>query len=702
MNRFKGLSRAAALLALVAIPTSLLFVFFEIQNEFAQNRALRTSVEQSVSARQELLKILSDHQEVEAGQRGYVISGDPRFLEPYERARTRIERRLDRSAAPVLAGPDLTRVEALSSRKLRFTEMTIDLVARGNAGAARGTIAQGEGRLLMEALRAEIARLDRAEASRLAVLTQARDRKRVRAEFLINSALGALVTLLALLSVVIWRAMWLRKSALERVRALSARNRAIFDSAVDGMLVLDAEGYIREANPSMTRLFGYTPAELVGMHNTNLMASPAPLDDSIAWLRQVGVAGSQGSGEHQEFIGRRADRTTLATDVSISRVSDGEDVSYVAVIRDVTERKRIEEMKTEFVSTVSHELRTPLTSIGGSLGLLAAGAAGPLEEKVARLVSIAHSNCERLIRLINDILDIEKIESGKMQFDLRRMSLVPLVQRTAQANRAFGDAHSVAIELSMPPWPIAVMGDPDRLEQLLTNLVSNAIKHSPPEGTVQIAIENAGGRARIEVRDRGEGIPEDFRDRIFGKFAMADGSDRRRRGGTGLGLAIAREIAQLHGGALTFSDRDGGGTVFSFELPLADCEDARPGQPEHGLPAILHLDDDQDCLAVVASAFAGKAAVVSVSSLADARKEVTQRNLAGVIVDVVVPPESGLDLIDSLRASAKDLPVVIFTALDGTPASHNVDAVLIKSRSAVATLVETTMALIQRMNRRAA
>ena len=647
--------------------------------------------------------MLSDYQDVEVGQRGYVVSGDRRFLEPYDSARARISERFARFHSADQAGPDLSTIEELSERKLAFAERTIDLVAEGKSQAARRIVANGEGRRLMDNIRAEIQRLDRDETVRLAVLTGARDRNRATAEVLINSSLAGLAVLLTLLSFVIWRTLRLRQAALDRVRGLSARNRAILNSAVDGMLVLDEDGYIRDANPSVTRLFGFTQNELVGMHNTALMATPPPLSESIAWLQKVGAAGTKGSGERQEFIGRRADRTTLATDVSISRVHDDEDVSYVAVIRDVTERKRVEDMKTEFVSTVSHELRTPLTSIGGSLGLLSAGAAGPLGDKAGRLVSIAHSNCERLIRLINDILDIEKIESGKMQFDLRRMPLGPLVERTAAANRAFGEAHSVLIKVSMPPWPVAVMGDPDRLEQLLTNLVSNAVKHSPAGGTVEVAVETGKGRARLAVLDRGEGIPEDFRGRIFGKFAMADGSDSRRRGGTGLGLAIAREIADRHHGSLAFADRPGGGTVFTVELPMADCEDlVIRSDDASDLPRILHLDDNQDCLSVVNSAFAGRAVVVPALTVSEARQRVSEAGFGAIIVDVVVPPDNGLDLVPSIREAAPGLPIVVFTALDDVRQTPEIDAVLVKGRTMVPTLVETTMALLSRANREAA
>jgi signal transduction histidine kinase len=421
----------------------------------------------------------------------------------------------------------------------------------------------------------------------------------------------------------------------------------------------------------------------------------------VTWLQSVGVAGRSGAGRRQEFIGRRKDGGIFDTDVTISRFQSGDEHLYAATIRDMTERKRVEQMKTEFVSTVSHELRTPLTSIGGSLGLLSAGAVGPLNEKAARLVEIAHNNCQRLIRLINDILDIEKIESGKMNFDLRTMALGPLIERTISANRGFAEEHSVTLKSEMPPWPIAVMGDPDRLEQLVTNLLSNAIKHCPSGGVAQIRVAAKDGHARIEVMDRGAGVPADFRDRIFRKFAMADNSDSRAKGGTGLGLAIVREIAEKHGGRAGFEDRDGGGAVFYCELPLSGCEDEWSNQSDGSLPVLLHIDDDRDFLAVVASAFGGRATVQSVSSLAEARDSIAVNRFAGAVVDVNVPPESGLDLVPALRDAIPGIPIVVFSALDDVPPTPGVDVALIKGRTSVATLVETTMALVARATKEA-
>ncbi|WP_120716328.1 CHASE3 domain-containing protein [Tsuneonella amylolytica] len=698
--------RALGAAALFSIPLLLFGFFLLLQSEFRDAKTMREAAEQSADTRVELLRLMSLHQNVETGQRGYNMTGKAAFLEPYRDARSQIPASfaaLDRLA---MTDPDLRaelgELRALSRERLEFSERAVALTRQGSGAEAVALVSSGRGKAIMDAIRAEVDRLDALEAADLAVAVENREMSRIRVQRTINLVLAALALLLALIAAFTGHTIRARQQALARETALNARQQAIFDGAVDGMLVLDEDGYVREMNPSITRLFGLQPADLIGRHNTVLMADPPSLADSQAWLRMVGAAGSRGAGERREFQGKRADGSRLETDVAISRVGGDGAREYIAVIRDITERKRVEDMKTEFVSTVSHELRTPLTSIGGSLGLLAAGAVGPLNEKAARLVNIAHGNCERLIRLINDILDIEKIESGKMQFDLRRMMLGPLVDRTAAANRGFADKHGVTVETQLPPWPIAVMGDPDRLEQLLTNLVSNAIKHSPEGGVVEIGIGNAGQRARIEVRDRGAGVPEAFRGRIFGKFAMADQSDSRARGGTGLGLAIAREITERHGGTVGFEDRTGGGTVFFVELPMAECEERIASAADDGLPRLLHLDDDSDCLSVVESAFAGRANVVSVSSMHDARAELAQRPFAGVLVDVVVPPDNGLDLVPCLRQSFPGLPIVVFSALDDVEKTDDVDAVLTKSRSSIETLVETTMALVARGRREAA
>ncbi|HEV2080743.1 MAG TPA: GAF domain-containing sensor histidine kinase [Allosphingosinicella sp.] len=228
-------------------------------------------------------------------------------------------------------------------------------------------------------------------------------------------------------------------------------------------------------------------------------------------------------------------------------------------------------MKDEFVAATSHELRTPLTSIAGSLGLLLAGAAGDLPERARRLVGIAHSNSKRLVGLVNDILDMDKLASGKMHLDSDPVDVAQVLGETVEANGGFAADHCVRLVSDPVPSGLKVLADHRRLLQVLTNLLSNAVKFSPKDGTVTLsARESEEGRVRITVADKGRGIPEEFKSRIFSRFAQADASDEREKGGTGLGLAIVKEIVTQMGGAVSFDTALGEGTSFHVDLPAGE------------------------------------------------------------------------------------------------------------------------------------
>ncbi len=224
-------------------------------------------------------------------------------------------------------------------------------------------------------------------------------------------------------------------------------------------------------------------------------------------------------------------------------------------------------MKKEFISTGSHELRTPLTSLNASIGLLADGVVGELPAETREMLAIARSNSERLLRLINDILDIEKIESGKVEYELRVHPLRPLVEQALDAIRAAADQVSVSYSLHDDAPGARVRTDGDRLIQVLTNLLSNATKYSPRGGVVGVTVARHGTAIRVAVSDHGPGIPESFRERVFQKFAQADSSDRRQKGGTGLGLSICKAILEGLGGELDFETETGKGTTLYFDLP---------------------------------------------------------------------------------------------------------------------------------------
>ena len=249
---------------------------------------------------------------------------------------------------------------------------------------------------------------------------------------------------------------------------------------------------------------------------------------------------------------------------------------------DITERKRSEQMKNDFISTVSHELRTPLTSIHGSLGLLAAGAVGEIPPKAAGLIKIAHSNSARLVRLINDVLDIEKIEFGRMPFEPQPMAIRPLIEQSIEGSRGYLADRNVSVVLDdRAPGAMASV-DPDRLHQVAFNLLSNAIKYSPKDAKVTVRLTRQGSMVRISVVDRGPGIPEAFRSRIFGKFEQADSSDTRQKGGTGLGLSIVKAIVDKLGGSVSFDTGPDSGTAFHVDLPEVQGDDASSTQ--HAAP----------------------------------------------------------------------------------------------------------------------
>jgi signal transduction histidine kinase len=236
-------------------------------------------------------------------------------------------------------------------------------------------------------------------------------------------------------------------------------------------------------------------------------------------------------------------------------------------LRYAVERKRLDRLKDEFVSTVSHELRTPLTSIFASLGLLIGQAGGNLPDPMGRLLAIAHKNSERLVRIINDILDIEKMQSGRAVFNFGRVDVRSLVEQAIEGNRALAEGYGVRIRLEGAQAVSDVRADPDRLTQVVTNLLSNALKFSSVQDEVVVSIEQAVNAVRISVRDHGVGISVDFRPHIFERFAQADATNTRQKGGTGLGLSIVKQIVDRLGGETGFTDAPGGGTVFHVELP---------------------------------------------------------------------------------------------------------------------------------------
>ncbi|MBB5330168.1 response regulator [Tunturiibacter gelidoferens] len=345
----------------------------------------------------------------------------------------------------------------------------------------------------------------------------------------------------------------------------------------------------------------------------------------------------------------------------------------------LTHRSELDTLKDEFISTVSHELRTPLTSIRGALGLLSSGIIGDVDAKALNLLRIAVTNTDRLIRLINDILDLERMESGRAPLQIRRCSLRDLAQQAIDTMTAMADANTVHLALepstvAQAAYPEALFfdGDADRILQVLTNLLSNAIKFSPAASTVRIHTEAASDSILLKVVDEGRGIPSDKLDTIFDRFQQIEPSDARQKGGTGLGLAICRSIVQQHSGSIWAQRNLGPGTTLYMMLPRTSraSDVAVPSQlPPRGEGAILVCDDDAGIRTVVAEHLTRQGyTVVEANSGEQALILAAEHQVEAILLDLYMPGLSGWETLQRLRNNpvTANIPVVVLSVLSST------------------------------------
>lgn len=334
--------------------------------------------------------------------------------------------------------------------------------------------------------------------------------------------------------------------------------RAILDNVLEVIITFDNDGLIQSVNPAAERLFGFSSSELVQLPLARL-------------IPEAGAAAGR-----ERFIGRSSEifavhrsGEALPVEFGVSEVVLPERRFYTGIVRDLREHKKVERMKNEFIATVSHELRTPITSIRGALGLIDGGAMGEVPEKVAGLLKVAAANSVRLVNLINDILDVEKLEFGEVAFEMRRHDLCGLVRRSLEQNAGFARQYGVGLEFQGEAGPLWVTVDEQRLAQALANLISNAVKFSPMAGVVTVAVVTQGEGVEVQVTDRGPGIAAEHRTLIFEKFGQVDASDSRKRGGTGLGLNIVKTIVEKMDGEVNFRSTPGQGSTFYIRLPQA-------------------------------------------------------------------------------------------------------------------------------------
>ncbi|HTE45273.1 MAG TPA: PAS domain S-box protein [Gemmatimonadaceae bacterium] len=482
------------------------------------------------------------------------------------------------------------------------------------------------------------------------------------------------------------------------LRESEGKYRQLVEQAADAILLIDADGRCVEANTRAGVLCGgASPLALIGQPVDSLMSA-----DSMG-----GTTMPVHSGEAitADYWMRRVDGSLLPVEVSAARLPDGR-VQIIA--RDISGRKELERLKEEFLSVVSHELRTPLTSIRGSLGLLASGSLAKAPEKGQRMLDVAVANTDRLIRLINDILDVERINSGTVPMEPDWCDGAEIARGVAEALRPMADRATVALHVHGSP--IRLWADADRITQTLTNLVGNAIKFSPEGSAIDVSVSHEGSDALFVVRDHGRGIPADKLELIFERFQQVDASDAREKGGTGLGLAISSGIVRQHGGRIWAENVPDGGSAFKFTLPMrAEVDRHDPEHRDRTDPVdeqpmrILVIEDDVELAHVIATALEAHGFEVDLAYNGASAIELHQESDADVlIVDLSLPDINGLDLLERLREGERTAgaPAIIYTASDpNTIARDRIRSLgaelATKSRVSTEALVERVVRLLE-------
>ena len=369
-------------------------------------------------------------------------------------------------------------------------------------------------------------------------------------------------------------------------REMRRRSESVINAAGDGIFGINAQGMITIANPAAADMIGYAVHELAGrdlhelVHHTRPDGTPYPVHECPTHAALADGAIHRSDAD----VYWRKDATAFAVEYTATPiVQDGRTSGAVVVFRDITDRREAERLKDQFTALVSHELRTPLTSIRASLGLLESGTLGPLPDRGRRMVQIAVKNTDRLVRLINDILDLERIESGAVALDRVPCDAAELTTSAIEAVRPMATQSGVTLEADTRH--AIFVGDADRLVQTLTNLIANAVKFSPSGSSVRITSKPRGRDVLFEVIDHGRGIPADKLETIFERFAQVDAADTQRQCGTGLGLAICRSIVERHDGRIWARSTPGDGSTVSFVIPATREHDLARGPATRAAPA---------------------------------------------------------------------------------------------------------------------
>ncbi|HEY9788358.1 MAG TPA: ATP-binding protein [Candidatus Obscuribacterales bacterium] len=615
--------------------------------------------------------------DVRSSQVAYVLGGGPGQLNLIKSNRERLVQHLDRLSRLIQKSPvkeEFNDLRLKLSEWLTLTDKTIE-ARRSQGFDAAWPLLNGKGsQELAEDIEAKFTKIRSSEKQLLFRTNQALGNASL-------TTIGGIWTLMLLAFLILLSILFLvdryvtdRQEAERKLAEREARMRAIFDTAPDGIVIVSEDLTIESANSAVQQMFGYEPEDLVGRKVASLMDDFGSEDTEKTGSQSLNAGERKILGQAHETVGRRKDGSSFPVEITLSVLNLGERKIYTGILRDITIRKEAERRVSEFYSTVSHELRTPLTSIRTALGLMTSGAVGEFSEKGAHLVKIAGTECDRLIRLINDILDFRKIEAGKLILKPQLVLPETLIGITFDAMRGLADTADIKLRSDIAAgdeFPC----DPDRIVQVLTNLVSNAIKFSDRGSEVIVSVTKDNGKMRFAVHDQGPGIRQDQIHKLFAKFQQLDSSDTRKQGGTGLGLAISRAIVKQHEGDIGVETKVGQGSTFWFELP------AKRGQQFvdeetlqiHRLRVMMLVDDD--ALSEPLRLLLKRAGldIIRANSIAQSERVLARGVPDAVLLDVELADGNGLEVLCKQESALirKEVPIVVINGWE--PDSNVID-----------------------------
>jgi signal transduction histidine kinase/CHASE3 domain sensor protein/ActR/RegA family two-component response regulator len=663
--------------------------------------------------------------DAETGHRGYLLTKDRAFLQPYEGAAAETHAMVGRLINLVADNPEqqsrARRLAALADDRLAEMARVLELSERGDAAGVTARLSTGVGKRVMEDVRTVAAEMRAAEDSRLSQRAyQARLARRSAQAFAIGTLLVAVA--LSALAVSVYRNFERRHLALAteiQARGVAERqalaaaaslqqietfNKNILDHSGDCIQVLEPDGRVVLVNrPGLSLLEVDDSNGLVGDSWTTTW------NDDAALARQaIDDAIVKGEGRFHAFR-PTVKGTPKWWDVIVTPIRDGAEddevggasgtvQKLVTVSRDITEQKYAEQeraqllaseraarseaeraarLKDDFVSTLSHELRTPLNAILGWIGVLKQQQS---PETLAKAIDVIDRNSRRQSQMVDDLLDVSRIMSGKLRLEVQRVDVPSVIEEAVASAQPAADAKGVRLVKVLGSAAI-IQGDPGRLQQIVWNLVSNAIKFTPRGGLVQVTLRMAGSHVQVQVSDSGQGITADVLPHVFQRFRQGDASATRHHGGLGLGLAIVKNLVEMHGGSVeAASDGEGLGSVFSVRLPLAHVS-ARPEQMAETLELVpeklnslldgldvLVLDDEPDARDVVQRLLEDAGARTQIASSAGEALQLLEQGFVPDIIvsDIGMPDQDGYDFMQQVRCMSgevADVPAAALTAL---------------------------------------